>query len=82
MAEAGAVAAGAAARRVAEAVKASGAIVEVEPKSFTDILAKVNKPLVVMALGGAVKKNYRYLVEYKVLSSSPDLKPPWNCLVE
>ncbi|MEM3648811.1 MAG: hypothetical protein QW506_06585 [Thermoproteota archaeon] len=50
------VAAAAAARRIAEAVKASGAIVEVEPKSFMDILGKVNKPLVVMALSGVVRK--------------------------
>lgn len=50
------VAAAAAARRIAEAVKASGAIVEVEPKNFTDILAKVNKPLVIMALGGVERK--------------------------
>ncbi len=63
--EAGAVAAAGATRRIAEAVKASGAIVEVEPENFTDMLAKVNKPLVIMALGGVVKKNYRYLVGYK-----------------
>ncbi|MCX8183425.1 MAG: hypothetical protein N3F08_03290 [Crenarchaeota archaeon] len=65
LAEAGAVVVATATRRIAEAVKASGAIVEVESKSFIDIVTKVNKPLVVMAASGVVRKNYRYLVGYK-----------------
>jgi len=59
---AGAAAAGAAAA-IANAIKASGAIVEVEPEVFVTILAreKDNRPLVVMAQGGVIKTHYRYL---------------------
>ena len=50
---AGAAAAGAAAA-IANAIKASGAIVEVEPEVLVTILAreKDSRPLVVMARGG------------------------------
>lgn len=68
MAYGGATAAGAAAA-IAQAIKASGAIVRVEPDDFLLLLsrAKANKPLVVIAQGGAFKKNYQYLTSYKGL---------------
>ena len=60
---AGAVAAAAAAAAIANAIKASGAIVAVDPEVFVAILARDrdNRPLVVMAEGGVIKTNYRYL---------------------
>jgi hypothetical protein len=60
-------AAGAAAAAIAQAIKASGAIVSLEPDEFNKILAKSEKPLVVIARGGLVKPNYQYLTAYKGL---------------
>ncbi len=64
-ASAGAAAARAAA--IAKAIKASGAIVRVEPDAFLTILSKADKPIVVMAKGGIFKPNYQYLTSYKGL---------------
>ena len=61
---AGAAAAGAA---IANAVKASGAIVKVEPGDFQKIVGKVDAPLVVRAAGGILSKKYQYLTAYKGL---------------
>ncbi|MFH0769254.1 MAG: hypothetical protein V1932_06785 [Chloroflexota bacterium] len=65
----GSAAAVAAARAaaIANAIKASGAIVQVEPDDFILLLSKVDRPLVVMATGGFMKKNYQYLTGYKGL---------------
>ncbi|MBA7486504.1 hypothetical protein ES707_22064 [subsurface metagenome] len=52
---------------IAKAIKASGAIVRVEPSDFSVILSKTNKPLVVLAEGGFLKTNYQYLTGYKGL---------------
>jgi hypothetical protein len=57
----------AAAAAVARAIKASGAIVKVEPEAFEDILARVAEPLVVTAKGGFLSTNYQYLTSYKGL---------------
>ena len=61
----GAVAAYAA---IANAVKASGVIIRVEPDSFMKILDKTKDPLVVTARGGFIKASYRYLTSYKGLA--------------
>ncbi len=65
-AESGAVAA-AGETAMAEAIKASGAIVSVEPGDFEVILGKVEAPLVVIAQGGVFKTKYHYLTPYKGL---------------
>jgi hypothetical protein len=52
---------------IANAVKASGAIVSVEPNSFSTIVSKGNDLLVVVAEGGIFSKNYQYLTSYKGL---------------
>ena len=62
---AGGGAAAARAAAIAQATKASGAIVRLEPGDFTKILAKAEKPLVVIAVGGWRKRNYQYLTAYK-----------------
>lgn len=67
MAHAGGSAAAAAAAAIAQAIKASGAIVRMEPDGFQAILRKAGKPLVVTAQGGVFKKNYQYLTAYKGL---------------
>jgi hypothetical protein len=54
-------------RNVANAIKASGAIVEVEPDDFQKIIAKTQAPLVIRAVEGRRTKKYKYLTEYKGL---------------
>ena len=61
----GAGAAGAAAV-IAEALKAMGAIVCVEPQEFLAILERAEKPLVVHSPGGLLTKQ-KYLTSYKGL---------------
>jgi hypothetical protein len=70
MAYAGGAAGGGAAEyaAIANAVKASGAIVRVEPEEFLKILRKAEHPLVVVAKGGLFKANYQYLTGYKGLA--------------
>ncbi len=63
---AGGAAAGAAAA-IAEAIKASGAIVRVEPAEFSKLLERQSEPLVVCAQGGLFSRNYQYLTSYKGL---------------
>ena len=63
----GAAGGAAAAAAIANAVKASGAIVRVEPADFQKIVAKVSEPLVVRAEGGVLSKKYQYLTAYKGL---------------
>lgn len=52
---------------IANAIKASGAIVRIEPEGFLKMVARVNSPLVVMAKGGWLQKGYQYLTSYKGL---------------
>jgi len=79
-AEAGAVAA-AGETAMADAIKASGAIVNVEPDDFEVILEKTEAPLVVCAQGGVFTTKYYYLTAYKGLifytkTQTPLLLPP------
>lgn len=76
----GAGAAAAIAAAIANAVKASGILVRVEPGDFQSLLLKVKDPLVVYAEGGVFSTNYQYLVSYKgfvffTKSSSPLILP-------
>lgn len=67
----GAVAGGAAASAaaaIAQAVKASGVIVRVEPADFLAILRRQPGALVVHATGGFFSTNYQYLTSYKGLA--------------
>jgi uncharacterized membrane protein len=52
---------------IADAIKASGAIVRVEPGDFEAILEKTEAPLVVWAQGGVFKTKFHYLTAYKGL---------------
>jgi hypothetical protein len=63
----GAGAGAAAAAAIAQAIKASGAIVSVDPENFSKILSRAGKSLVVVAKGGIFKANYQYLTAYKGL---------------
>jgi hypothetical protein len=66
---------------IAEAIKASGAIVSVEPRDFETVLGKTETPLVVHARGGVFTTKYYYLTAYKGLifytrTEAPLLLPP------
>jgi hypothetical protein len=59
------VEAAAAAAAIAQAIKASGAIVRVEPQDFARFVARQEAPLVVHARGGVFRKHYQYLTSYR-----------------
>lgn len=83
---AGAGGAAAAAAAIANAIRASGVIVHVEPDDFMGILQRQKGPLVVHATGGFFSTNYQYLTSYKGLafftkSSAPLILPSGTELV-
>lgn len=57
----------AAAAAVAQAIKASGAIVHVDPDEFRKLLRQNPEGLVVHALGGLFSRQHKYLMGYKGL---------------
>ena len=63
-----ATSAAAVAAAVAQATKASGAIVNVDPDGFLNILRRQERPLVVFARGGFLGPRYKYLSSYKGLA--------------
>ena len=65
---AGGAAGAAAAAAIANAIKASGAIVKVDPNDFRKIMEKIDEPLVVRAEGGFLSRKYQYLTAYKGLT--------------
>lgn len=57
-------AAAAAGAVVAQAIKASGAIVEVSPEDFISLFDLEENALIVVSQGGTFKKYYQYLAGY------------------
>ena len=74
----GAGTAAAAAAAIAQAIKASGVIVRVEPGDFLAILEHQEGPLVVHATGGFFNTNYQYLTSYKGLAFFTKSDTPMN----
>jgi hypothetical protein len=68
--------AAAAAAAVAQAIKASGAIVRVEPEDFLCVVRRQSDPLVVHATGGFFSTSYLYLSSYKGLAFFTKLSTP------
>lgn len=62
------MAAGAAAAAIANAIKASGVLVRVEPPDFLRLLGLAQEPLIVVAEGGLFRTNYQYLMSFKGLA--------------
>jgi hypothetical protein len=54
-----------AAAAIAQAIKASGTVVRVEPDDFVRILGRQDNPLVIWAKGGVFGSRLRYLTSYK-----------------
>jgi hypothetical protein len=65
---AGGAGAAAAAAAIAQAIKASGVLVRLDPVEFMKIVGRLQDPLVVVATGGLFTKNYQYLMGYKGLA--------------
>ncbi len=60
---------GAAAAAIAQAIKASGAIVRMEPNDFMQIVARADDPLVVMSISKIFgRTSYKYITGYKGLA--------------
>ena len=57
-----------AAQVTAQAIKASGVVVRVEPDEFLKVLARGADPLVVTAPGGFLSSGHEYLFSYKGLA--------------
>ena len=63
---------------IANAIKASGVLVRVDPNEFLRILHRVEEPLIVVARGGFFRSSWRYLTSYKGLAfhtKSPEQLP-------
>jgi hypothetical protein len=53
---------------IAQALKASGVIVRLEPSEFLKILSRQDEPLVVQAHGGFFRSSWQYLTSYRGLA--------------
>ena len=53
---------------VAQAIRASGVVVQMSPQDFLTILGKSERPLVVAAPGRFLAPKYQYLTGYKGLA--------------
>ncbi len=51
-----------------QAIRATGAIVQVEGPEFLNIVGRSEKPLVIHATSGLLKTNYLYLTSYRGLA--------------
>ena len=61
---------------IAQAIKASGAIVEVSPDDFMNPIDQDEEPLIVVSQGGTFKKYFQYLAGYHGLvfyTKSPEM---------
>ncbi len=59
----------AAAAAIAQAIKASGAIVKMQPNDFLQIVYRADDPLVVIATSKVFRKtSYKYITSYKGLA--------------
>lgn len=75
---AGGAGAAAAAAAIAQAIKASGVLVRLEPAEFQKIVGRTADPLVVTTTGGVFSRNYQYLMSYKGLAFFTKSAQPIN----
>ena len=69
-------AAAAAAAAIANAIKASGVVVNVTAEDFAAIVRRTERPLVVTAEGGVFSTHYKYLTSYKGLAFYTKARAP------
>ena len=65
-----------AAAAIANAIKASGVVVNVAPEDFAAIVRRIERPLVVTAEGGLFSTSYKYLTGYKGLAFYTKARAP------
>ncbi len=53
---------------IANAVRASGVLVKLDPLEWRKLLERLDRPLVVTSEGGTFGRRYRYLTSYKGLA--------------
>ena len=53
---------------IANAIKATGVVIRLEPGEWLSILKRTDNPLVVIAEGGLFKTKYQYLTSYRGLA--------------
>jgi hypothetical protein len=53
---------------LANAVKASGVIVRLDPPEWLRVLKRTENPLIVIARGGMFRRKYQYLTAYRGLA--------------
>jgi hypothetical protein len=65
-----------AAAAIANAVKASGVVINVRPEDFASILRRTERPLVITSEGGVFSTSYKYLTSYKGLAFYTKARAP------
>lgn len=50
---------------VANAIKASGAIVRLKEEDFIKVISRAENPVIIVSRGGFMKKDFDYLTAYK-----------------
>lgn len=73
---AGASGAAAAAAAIANAIKASGAIVQLDKDNFMKIVGRADEVVVIVATTGIFTKKFRYLTSYKGLYFYTQVEKP------
>ena len=53
---------------IANAIKATGVVIRLEPGEWLSVLKRTDSPLVVIAEGGLFKTKYQYLTSYRGLA--------------
>ena len=61
---------------IANAIKASGVVVNVKPEDFAAVLRRTERPLVVASEGGLFSTSYKYLTSYKGLAFYTKARTP------
>jgi len=61
---------------ITNAIEASGVLVRLAPEEFSNILARQEAPLIVIAEGGLFVTKYKYLTSYKGLAFYAKSKYP------
>ncbi|MEZ4700457.1 MAG: hypothetical protein R2834_09010 [Rhodothermales bacterium] len=75
-AAAGAAGGAAASAAIANAIKASGVLVRVEPEEFMRLLRRAENPLIVYHEGGVFATKHQYLMSYKGFAFYVKTKEP------
>ena len=66
------------AHAIAQATRASGVIVQLEPRGFMDVLQRTENPVVIVAVKNFFGRSYQYLTSYKGLAFHTKSPVPLN----